>query len=92
MEFSKNDKRDVTLIREMRVVGKKMARSGPKMAIRLYVSFSIRLYYVVVAVGSSGILKGKQKLEVTFNFNKQDIIDFMKFSKMTMYRASEANS
>ena len=28
--------------------------------------------YVLVAVGSSGILKVKQKLGVTFNFNKQD--------------------
>ena len=47
---------------------------------------------VIVAVGSSGILKAKQKLGVTFNFDKQDVIDFMKFSKMTMCRASEANS
>ena len=46
----------------------------------------------LVAVGSSGILKAKQKLGVTFNFNKQDIIDFKKFSKMIMCRASEANS
>ena len=44
------------------------------------------------AVGWSGILKAKQKLGVTFNFNKQDVIDFTKFSKMTMCRASEANS
>ena len=48
--------------------------------------------YLVVAVGSSGILKAKQKLGVTFNFDKQDVIDFTKFSKMTMCRASEANS
>ena len=40
------------------------------------------IMYVLDAVGSSGILKGKQKLGVTFNFDKQDIIDFMKFSKM----------
>ena len=46
----------------------------------------------IVAVGSSGILKAKQKLGVTFNFDKQDVIDFTKFSKMTMCRASEANS
>ena len=46
----------------------------------------------LVAVGLSGILKAKQKLGVTFNFDKQDIIDFTKFSKMTMCRASEANS
>ena len=48
--------------------------------------------YVLDAVGSSGISKGKQKLGVTFNFDKQDVIDFTKFSKMTMCRASEANS
>jgi hypothetical protein len=47
---------------------------------------------IIVAVTSSGILKAKQKIGVTFNFDKQDIIDFMKFSKMTMCRASEANS
>ena len=44
------------------------------------------------AVGLSGILKAKQKLGVTFNFDKQDVIDFTKFSKMTMCRALEANS
>jgi hypothetical protein len=47
---------------------------------------------LLVAVGSSGILKAKQKLGVTFNFDKQDVIDFTYFSKMTMCRASEANS
>ena len=50
------------------------------------------LSYVVDAVRLSGILKGKQKLGVTFNFDKQDIIDFTKFAKMTMCRASEVNS
>ena len=48
--------------------------------------------YLIVAVGSSGILKVKQKLGVTFNFDEQDVIDFTKFSKMTICRASEANS
>ena len=48
--------------------------------------------YILDAVGSSGILKAKQKLGVTFNFDKQDVIDFTKYSKMTMCRASEANS
>ena len=37
--------------------------------------------YCLVAVGLSGILKLKQKLGVTFNFNKQDIIDFTKTFK-----------
>ena len=41
----------------------------------------------VVAVGSSGILKGKQKLGVTFNSNKLGGIDFTKFSKLTMCKA-----
>ena len=49
-------------------------------------------FWSLVAVGLSGILKAKQKLGATFNFDKQDVIDFTKFSKMTMYRASEANS
>ena len=40
----------------------------------------------------SGILKVKQKLGVTFNFDKQDVIDLTKISKMTMCRALEANS
>ena len=30
------------------------------------------------AVTSSGILKAKQKLGATFNFDKQDVIDFQK--------------
>ena len=44
------------------------------------------------AVMLSRILKAKQKLDVTFYFNKQDVIDLTKFSKMTICRASEANS
>ena len=44
------------------------------------------------AVMSSGILKVKQKLGVTFNSDQQDIIDFTKNSNMTICRASEANS
>ena len=34
----------------------------------------------------------KQKLGVIFNSDKQDVIDFKKFSKLKMCRASEANS
>ena len=48
--------------------------------------------YRLDAVMSSEILKLKQKLGATFNLDKQDVIDLMKFSKMTMCRASEANS
>jgi len=47
--------------------------------------------YLLDVVGSSRILKAKQKLVVTFNFDKQEVIDLTKFSKMTMCRASEAN-
>ena len=47
---------------------------------------------VIVAVTSSGILKAKQTPAVTFNSDKHDVIDLMKFSKMTMCRASEAIS
>ena len=43
--------------------------------------------YLIVAVGSSGILKGKQKLGVTFNSDKLGGIDFTKFSKLTMCSA-----
>ena len=35
---------------------------------------------------------GKQRLGVTFNFDKQDTIVFTKLSIMTMCRASEADS
>ena len=45
------------------------------------------LYYILVAVGLSGILKAKQKLGVTFNSNKLGGIDFTKFSKLTMCSA-----
>ena len=40
----------------------------------------------------SGILTAKQKLEVTFNSDKQDVIDFTKLLKLTLCRASEAES
>ena len=49
--------------------------------------FTVLQLYVVVAVGSSGILKGKQKLGVTFNSDKLGSIDFTKFSKLTMCSA-----
>ena len=48
--------------------------------------------YVLDVVTLSGILKAKQKIGVTFNFDKQGVIDLTKISKMTMCRASEANS
>ena len=49
-------------------------------------SFELGIY-ILDAVGSSGILKGKQKLGVTFNSDKLGGIDFTKFSKLTMCSA-----
>ena len=43
--------------------------------------------YILAAVRLSGILKGKQKLGVTFNSEKLGGIDFSKFSKLTMCSA-----
>ena len=45
--------------------------------------------YILDAVRSSEILKGKQNLGVTFNFDKQDVIDFTKFSKLIICVAAE---
>ena len=42
--------------------------------------------YVLVSVTLSGILKAKQKLGVTLNFEKQGVINFKHFSKITMCR------
>ena len=47
--------------------------------------------YILVAVTSSGILKAKLKLGVTFNSDKLGGIDFTKFSKLTMCSAWEEN-
>ena len=43
--------------------------------------------YLIDVVGLSAILKGKQKLGVTFNSDKLGGIDFTKFSKLTMCSA-----
>ena len=43
--------------------------------------------YILDAVTSSGILKAKQKLGVTFHSNKLGGIDFTKFSKLSMCSA-----
>ena len=44
-------------------------------------------WYILVAVTSSGILKAKQKLGVTFNSDELGSIDFTKISKLTMCSA-----
>ena len=49
----------------------------------------LKRYYILVAVRASGILKGKQKLGVTFNSDKLGSIDFTKISKLTMCSAQE---
>ena len=43
----------------------------------------VMIQYCLDAVGSSGILKGKEKLGVTFNSDKLGGIDFTKFSKLS---------
>ena len=43
--------------------------------------------YILDAVGSSRILKGKQKLGLTFDSDKLGVIDFTKLSKLTMCSA-----
>ena len=40
-----------------------------------------------VVVGSSGILKGKQKLGLAFDSDKLGVIDLTKLSKLTMCSA-----
>ena len=52
-----------------------------------YLSTSIYIYYIVVTARSSGILKAKQKLGVTFNSDKLGGIDFTNFSKLSMCSA-----
>ena len=53
----------------------------------IFTAKEVQIVYTVVAVGSSGILKGKQKLVVTFSSDKLGGIDFTKFSKLTMCSA-----
>ena len=50
-------------------------------------SFGKSRLYLLDAVGSSGILKAKQKLGRTFNSNKLGGIAFTKISKLTMCSA-----
>ena len=49
--------------------------------------FYLHCVYILVAVGLSGILKGKQKLGVTFDSDKLGGIDFTIFSKLSMCSA-----
>ena len=65
---------------------------GFNLLLVFYLSIIIVLKSTVVAVTLSGILKAKQKLGLTFNFDNHDVIDFTKLPKMTMCGASEANS
>ena len=61
--------------------------TSDEICLRLKYFLHLELGYILVAVGSSGILKEKQKLGVTFNSNKLGIIDFTKFSKLAMRSA-----
>ena len=64
----------------------KIARTvQPKLVKKTFHDFSDM--YVLVAVTSTGILKAKQKLGITFNSDKLGGIDFTKFSKLTMCSA-----
>ena len=47
---------------------------------------------ILDAVMLSGIAFGRQKLDRIFNFDKRDIVNITKFSKLTMCGASEAKS
>ena len=47
----------------------------------------LHYHYLLDAVTSSGILKAKQKLDVTFNSDKLGGIAFTKISKLTMCSA-----
>ena len=46
----------------------------------IFLYHSDKVIYVLAAVTSSGILKAKQKLGITFNSDKLGGIDFTKFS------------
>ena len=46
--------------------------------------FSEIVIYALILVMSSGILKVRQKLGVTFNSDKLGVIDFTKFSKLSV--------
>ena len=64
------------------IIGGKTLGYIPMVTFWIYTMYSNR--YLIVAVRLSGILKSKQKLGVTFNFDKQDVIDYRRFSKITM--------
>ena len=49
----------------------------------------IMIEYILDGVTSSGILKAKQKLGVTFNSDELGDTNFTKFSKLTMCSGSE---
>jgi hypothetical protein len=85
-----------------RIAGNKQ-NDGESGSVRYYLYFSIirsisisshilhiRLLYgfIIVAVRDLGIVFGKQKLYLIFA--KQNVIDFTRFSKLTMWRASKA--
>ena len=58
-----------------------------KMTLTVYIPARSNSTYPIDAATSSGILKAKQKLCVTFNSDKLGGIDFTKFSKLSICSA-----
>ena len=82
-------------IKLVNIRGEDIVDGNPKLTLGLIWTIILHFQvgkFILVAVRLSEILKAKKKLGVTFNFDKQNVIDFTKFSKMAMCRASEANS
>ena len=77
----------VMLIRIIKICSEKVKLTFSEKVSKIDKIFTVNL--TVDAVGSSRILKGKQKLGVTVNFDKLGGIHFTNFSKRTMCSASE---
>ena len=82
-------------IKLVNIRGEDIVDGNPKLTLGLIWTIILHFQvgkFILVAVRLSGILKAKKKLGVTFNFDKQNIIDLTKCSKMTMCRTSKATS
>ena len=60
-------------------------RAKPRKTFQNWADYLKRYAYLLVVVGSSGILKAKQKLGVTFNFNKLGVMDFENEAKTKIW-------
>ena len=84
MDFLENTNFNNT-INFWKLLGTKQAEDHPKIPENLKISWTQFITtYPLVVVTSSGILKEKQKLGITFNFDKLGDIDFSEISKLTM--------